>query len=370
VAAVVVLAGVALPTAARATPDAVATPTAAGPPALVAWTAGRIVSVAGPDGVGRRVVARVARGHQADLTLSRDGRRLAIVTEESVKVADLTAGGPLRTLARGRNSSIPRWSPDGSRLLLVGGAVRLCDVAAQTPCRKVADRTADEYGATWSPDGTQFAYLRASPLAERTGSNVGDVVRQDATGREHVLERTVLRGARLTSPVSPVWTARGLAWSAWTSRWRDDHITRTATRLLAPDGRVRTITAADRVGAAIVPFTLVSDAPGGDLVGLQYRVTADDAIRSSTRVMRLSPSGVVRPWGVELANADQAESADDEYLGALADGRIAVARERTRAGRDTTSVHLVSRRGPLGPPLAVGSAVAVATAHPNEAIDF
>jgi hypothetical protein len=373
-AASIVVASAVVPATAAAAPEVVGTPTVAGPPALVAWTAGRSVSVAGADGVGRRAVARLTARFdpQADLVLSRDGRRLAVVTGSSVKVADLIIGGPLRTLDRGGDHDIVRWSPAGDRLLLVGGTIRLCDVASQTPCRRVARNTADEYGATWSPDGTQFAYVRSSPVAAETGSNVGDVVRQDAAGRVHVLERSVLRGTRRTSPVSPVWTARGLAWSSWTERVVNEGVTRTATRLLTADGRVRTITAADAAGASAVPFTLASDSPSGDLIGLQYREPGGVASgRSSLRLMRLSPFGAVRPWGLSLVvDAGNLSTTVDDYLGTLADGRVAVARGTMRGDVQTTTVRLVAPGRPLGPVLAEGSSVAIASAYPNEAIDF
>ncbi|WP_022927899.1 TolB family protein [Patulibacter americanus] len=397
VAASACLACVALPATARAAPDAVATPTVAGPPALVAWSSGRDVLVAGPDGAGRRVVARLRSERDLDsLTLSADGRRLALVTSRfeslstasdlirAVRVADLTAGGPLRTLARNSSHEIVSWSPDGQRALLVGDTIRLCDVAAQTPCRGVARNVRGRYGATWAPDGLRFAYVRAQAGRRPQGPapEASNLVVGDGTGRERTVERERRSGRRGTLTVNPVWTARGLAWTtlsvAFAEDLQDARFTRSSTRLLGADGRRRTVAALPVSRRTILPFVLASDSPSGEPIGVRsvYRGTAEDSLVDE--LVRVTPSGTISPWGLTLANDVLIDGGvRDEYLGTLADGRAAVARTvaerrspsridepRTPADWNVT-VHLVGPNGSLGPVLASAfGAIAVATPYP------
>jgi hypothetical protein len=395
-AASVLLAGVVLPAAARAAPDATAAPTAAGPPALVAWSSGRDVLVAGPDGAGKRIVARLRSERDLEsLTLSGDGRRLALVTSRfdgpwrtadlvrAVRVVDLTAGGPLRTLARNSSHDLVRWSPDGQRALLVGDTIRLCDVAAQTPCRGVARGVRGRSGATWAPDGVRFAYVRAGTgKTPRVGARAASaVVVDDGAGRGRVLERETRSGRRASFVESPVWTARGLAWTTvaitFDADFQDGTITRSSTRLVGADGRRRTATASAVSRRTAIPFVLASDSPSGDLIGTRTRLrgATGDALR--TELVRLTPSGTTPPWGLALADRPLEAGTNDTYLGMLADGRVAVERTTTKpqspsrvGARRTpkdyrTAVHLAGPGGSLGPALASAfGAVAVATPFP------
>lgn len=395
VAASVLLAAGAVPAAAHATPDVAATPTTAGPPALVAWSSGRDVLVAGPDGVGRRVVARLRKaGDVNSLTLSADGRRLALATTSfgrtsgGVRVADLTAGGPLRTLARDNRHAVVRWSPDGRRALLVGSTIRLCDVAAQTPCRSVARGVHGAFGATWSPDGTRFAYVGtgAGRPPRNGGAGPANVVLNDGTGRERILERERDAGLRKTQPWSPVWTARGLAWTTQSivssADSEDFAFTRSATRLLGTDGRIRTVAATSGPRRAFLPFALTSDSPSGDLIGVRSAFRGSGTgFALDGELLRLTPTGATPRWGLALPGdlGDQG-GVRDVYLGMLADGRAAVARipveaevpppadERAASARaavpETATLHLVAPGGALGPALASGEAMAVATPYP------
>lgn len=392
--------GVAVPSAARAAPEAVATPTTAGPPALVAWSSGRDVLVAGPDGDGRRVVARLRRaGDLNALALSPDGRRLALVSttvdagrvRDPVRVADLTAGGPLRTLARDGSHRIVRWSPDGRRALLVGDTIRLCDVAARTPCRGVARNVQDDFGATWAPEGVRFAYIGSGDgRPPRDAGDPSNLVLNDGTGHERVVERATQAGRRSSQPWSPVWTARGLAWTteAITSSvdGEDLSFTRSSTRLLGADGRRRTVAATSRPRRAYLPFALASDSPSGDLIGVRYAFRDGPDLALDGELLRLTTSGATPSWGLTLPGDIGDEGGKrDVYLGLLADGRAAVARvtvepadpppadaraasRRVAEGDDRTTVHLVGPGGPLGPALATGDGpAAVATPFPAAA---
>jgi hypothetical protein len=386
---------------ARAAAEVSATATTAGAPAFVAFAAGRDVLVAGRDGTGRRVVARLSRsGRLDDLTLSRDGRRLAISTTRSggraslasVRTADLVGGGPLRLLDRGGWNDAVRWSPDGSRVLLVGDTMRACDVVARAPCRELTDEAARVSDATWSPVGRQIAYLRTL-RGEESGARPG-LVRRDAAGREHVLERPAERPHGARFPLAAVWTRRGLAWTTWTLRFDDDsedfEVLRTATRLLGPDGRTRTITAAAPRGRTLAPFTVASDSPSGEPIGLRYVWSADEgrlALRS--QVLRLAADGTRVPWGLTLAgDVGDEGGVEDRYLGMTADGLLAVAHLRVPpadppppddelpppgetsrkvlSSGDDVSVHLLAPGGTLGPAIAAGPVVSVATPYPNE----
>jgi dipeptidyl aminopeptidase/acylaminoacyl peptidase len=385
-AASVLLACVAVPDVAAAAPEIVATPTTAGPPALVAWSSGRNVFVAGPDGVGRRVAARLDRvGELTALALSADGRRLAFVTNGlaaipdrmtyrgtgAIRIADLSVGGPLRTLARDGHHDAVRWSPDGRRLLLLGHTIRMCDVAAQTPCRSVARRVQPLHGATWAPDGVRFAYVGAGG---RTRPEDPDhLVLNDGAGHERVLERETESYRRSTLPVTPVWTARGLTWTTWTlSDGGEGDVIRTATRQLRPDGDVRTLTAAAPRGRTWLPFTVSSDSPGGEPIGFRHTVRGTGgSARLDARLMRLGPSGAATAWGLTLPEGPEDEQGTQPaYLGMLADGRAAVAArsgdaDDVTAGRPAeTTLHLVPPGGPLGPAVATGGVVSVATPFP------
>jgi dipeptidyl aminopeptidase/acylaminoacyl peptidase len=377
-------------------PDVAATTTTAGPPALVAWSSGRNVLVAGPDGAGQRVVARLRQASiLSSLTLSAGGRRLALVTGSfgadgsgGVRVADLTAGGPLRTLAREGRHAVVRWSPDGRRALLVGDTIRLCDVAAQTPCRSVAQGVQDEFGATWAPDGTRFAYIGSgagrSPRNDR--EEPANVVLNDGSGRERILERERRAGLRKSQPWSPVWTLRGLAWTTLSLLYSADSedlaFTRSSTRLLGADGRIRTVSATSRPRRAFLPFALTSDSPSGDLIGVRTTFrSSGTGFALDGELLRLTLSGATPRWGLTLpGDLGDRGGVRDVYLGMLADGRAAVAHipveaevpppadARSASARaavpETTTLHLVGPGGALGPALASGDAVAVATPYP------
>jgi hypothetical protein len=391
---VILAAGAAAPGAAHAAPEAVATPTVAGPPALVAWSSGRRVFVAGPGGVGRRVVARLRKATDLDtLELSTDGRRLALVTSAyadtptgrirpAVRIADLVAGGPLRTLARESSHGAIQWSPDGLRALLVGQTIRVCDVAAQTPCRSVARRVDPAFDATWAPDGVGFAYVGSGPGRARQGKarDRSNLVLNDGAGHERILEREVTSRRGGTQPMNPVWTARGLAWTTVKAisrgNGRNVSFTRSSTRLLGPDGRVRTIAATSRPLRSFLPFALASDSPSGDLIGIRTTLRKGAGLALDGELLRLTPSGATPRWGLTLpGDIGDEGGVRDVYLGMLADGRAAVARlavepapalpgERRAASRriaegdGTTTVHLVGPGGPLGPAVAVGDGAA------------
>jgi len=97
--------------------------------------------------------------------LAPDGRRIAFVRPPGlfmsrVWVADLD-GSNLREVSTGDYDSSPRWSPDGSQLLFVSGAVVAVVNADGTGERPLTAQTADfssDRNPIWSPDGQWILY--------------------------------------------------------------------------------------------------------------------------------------------------------------------------------------------------------------------
>ena len=126
-------------------------------------------------------------GLEVQPSISPDGRSVAYATGNSLRMRIAVrpvVGGRAVNLAPGApaNAWLPRWSPDGTRVLFVsgdgifsapasGGAARV-----EVPARPGAMFTS----AAWSPDGREIAYTRADSLLARTvGSPSGRLI---ATG--------------------------------------------------------------------------------------------------------------------------------------------------------------------------------------------
>jgi dipeptidyl aminopeptidase/acylaminoacyl peptidase len=370
-----------------ATPDVVDAPVPAGPPAAVAWTEGRRVRVSAP-GSAPRTVARLGRvrPEAAQLSLSRDGRHLVVVGDEGTTDLPIAAGGrPVRLAdSFGEGASGVRWSPDSRRLLLVQGSIVRCAVEPTASCTPTGvTRAVGEFGASWSPDGTRFAYIRSHRSKTAPDTELGDLVTVPATGQgaTQVVERAVFGTRERTYPTPPVWTRAGLAFTVYGERvsasGADGEPTavgpsRVRTRILGPDGRVRTLTAAAPGRGELLPFLASADSPSGRLLGLQAVVqrgagTDPDAPRLRFALRTLGSDGSLAPYGVSFADHG---SRTDEVLGVLADGRVAV-RTIGRGGFGPASLRFVTPGAPgRGATVAKGSAVSAAVAYPNDALSF
>lgn len=368
IAGLVAAAALVAPAAARAAPDATATSTVAGAPAFVAWADGTEVRVAGPGGAGERVVARLDDEDDiAGTRLSADGRRLAILTRDGVRVADLVGGGPLRVLARGRSGGRHvSWSPDGRKALVVDDERLLrCDLTVAPPCRRIGGKPADGSGATFSPDATRVVYLRAQPLgADRGDEPLGDVVVVDRGGRSRVFDRARSTRRSVTLVVDPVWTTLGLAWSAvdvgLSQRGDDLRVLRTRTRAAATvDGPVRTIASARPASPVGFPFIVASGTPGGAFAGVGIAPVKGDADRSAVTLQTLAPAGgAPAPTGIAYESEDETST----FLGLLPDGRAAFTRGEEAA--DTVRLVLLSPGGAPAGDVVTGDAVSIATPYP------
>lgn len=112
----------------------------------------------GIDGRNRRRLTR-NQGYDGDPSWSADGRHIAFATDSGVRIMDRD-GRNSRVLTRGEWDSRPVWSPLGDRILVStqrgwgvvspdGGEIDYLHSGPRGP----------EWGAAWSPDGKQIAYL-------------------------------------------------------------------------------------------------------------------------------------------------------------------------------------------------------------------
>jgi dipeptidyl aminopeptidase/acylaminoacyl peptidase len=356
----------------RPAPDVEDRPGAPGPAAQIAWVKGRDVLVA-PDAGTRpgRVVARLRAPVGADggLALSRDGRNLVVITTSGTWVVPVSAGGRPTRLGDsiGQGESGVRWSPDGRQVLLVTGDITACTVEPTVACRRVVRGTAvDELGASWSPDGARFAYVRRHPSKLVRNAELGDLVTVDAAGggTPRVVERATFSRRRLTYPVPPVWTSAGLVWSSYSGP-RDAVPGRVRTRILQADGRVHTLTAGAAFrGRTVVSFLASGETPTGQLLGTAVTRTSRNRYRFALTTLGLD--GALHPYGVSFP----ASGGDSRPLGVLADGRVAV----TVTGDDSSTRQKLYLLAPgstgLGTPVVTGPVVSAAVAHPDETRGF
>ncbi|CAB4900204.1 unannotated protein [freshwater metagenome] len=373
-ASVVLAAAAAAPaSAAEAPADLLVRPAPAGPPATTAWVSGREVFVAeDPAGVGAgRRVARLTRTVGApEVSLSRDGRHLAVMGGEGVWSVPIAVGGPPTRLGDVPDDGAGgvRWAPDGRQLLLVDRSITHCVVEPQVRCRKaVTNGASAEFGASWSPDSATFAYTRARRDHDSTG--VGDLVtRPVAAGPIRVIERATFDKRRVSFPTSAVWTRSGLAWTTYSGRNVADFEFRLSTRLQRPDGTVRTLAASPALaGKVLVPFLVSAETPSGRLLGQRITSpsrTIDDEASVSLRT--LSALGRQAPYGVSYREGKRSA----EILGVLADGRIAVQLPLDADGLRQALYLVTPGKAGLGTPVRTASAVSAAVAFPNDSRSF
>jgi hypothetical protein len=119
---------------------------------------------------------------------SPDSRRLAYFltfATPAIRVVDAGDGAPL-PLPQDRDPrpfAALEWSPDGSELLYDDGGDIWIKPVDGGPARRVVDMEGQDTRATWSPDGTQIAWIHSSSQA----AGGVYVVRRDGTGLRHVV---------------------------------------------------------------------------------------------------------------------------------------------------------------------------------------
>ena len=142
-----------------------------------------IVAFASPASAPARTLQIADMGRIVNLeepAITPDGRWVAVIsirqnleaaTEvDSLELVDMSTGR-LRTLVRGRDVAVPRWSPDGSLLAYLARAsndvmqayVRTRDGTA----RQLTHAAADVIDVAWSPDGRRLAFVATDLPANR-----------------------------------------------------------------------------------------------------------------------------------------------------------------------------------------------------------
>ncbi|HEU4564940.1 MAG TPA: protein kinase [Gemmatimonadaceae bacterium] len=142
--------------------------------ALLALLFTRVGERPAPLKLGRASQLTSERGLEVQPAISPGGRNVAYAvgsslhTRIAVKAMD---GGRARWLTGGDTASewLPRWSPDGARILFLSrGGVFSAPALGGAAREEVAGRPgAIVRSATWSPDGREIAYVRGDSLLAR-----------------------------------------------------------------------------------------------------------------------------------------------------------------------------------------------------------
>jgi serine/threonine protein kinase len=124
--------------------------------------------------VGRTSQLTSERGLEVQPTISPDGKHVAYAAGNSLRTRIFVrpvAGGRTLTLTNDttENEWMPRWSPDGSRILfLARGGVFSAPAFGGAAHQEVPSRPGSVVtSATWSADGREIAYTRGDSLVAR-----------------------------------------------------------------------------------------------------------------------------------------------------------------------------------------------------------
>ena len=139
-----------------------------------------VASLRSPDeapalALGRAIQLTSEPGLEVQPSISPDGRHVAYAAGHSlrmrIEVRPLGGGRAIRlTTDTSVNEWLPRWSPDGTRILFLSQGGVFSAPAFGGPAREeVASRPGTIIrSATWSPDGREVAYVRGDSLLART----------------------------------------------------------------------------------------------------------------------------------------------------------------------------------------------------------
>ena len=196
------------------------------------------VWIADADGSNQRLLVRDARNP----AISPDGASVAYVggcsAEDICKGTYVisTAGGKPRRISSDRLTFPPAaftWSPDSKRLLLTRGSTPFegelvsIDVADGSTSTIAKGRL---YGTSFSPDGQQIVYSKATPATPRSGKDALDLFVVPSDGGKP--KRITHTGDNAAS----VWGPKAIAFSrvVWKDSWGRNEIWR-----IEPDGSGR-----------------------------------------------------------------------------------------------------------------------------------
>ncbi|MEO6836473.1 MAG: S9 family peptidase [Candidatus Tumulicola sp.] len=262
--------------------------------------------------------------------ISPDGRSVAVIAiaadvrrAAEVNSLDLVsvATGRMRTLLRGHDVSVPRWSPNGS---LLGYLARRADGAVQQAYLRRRNGTVlqlthaegDVIDFAWSPDGRRIAYVAADVPANRAalaqhhdyffaGNN--DYTATALTPPDHLWD-VAAGGGRARRLTSGAWTIAptdpGGIFSpqiAWTRDGRDITFTRVANTFGGDDenstlwqvgsqgGALRKLTA--RAGLELAP----SYAPDGSRLAYWYPLDGNFLAENTVRTIAAGTDAALAP---------------------------------------------------------------------------